>query len=328
VADRPESEISDEHVLHSLTALLVVAIVSVPLGLIASWAAWAAILLGYASHLVLDLIRLEGVMLFWPLSRRRLSIRRRLNIPLADRTVRYLLMGLAVLTLALLLLVDLGQPPAPPAPLPSYGQALEQYYDLRGRNQVVASVEGTWQATGRRIRDRFEILNARGESLVMLDRFTGRVFAAGQAHNDDLYVNKIRLQTGSPVLVQAVEVHLRDESLASALAALYQMEREPGLQHIFVSGDVFLPDDAGTAGTLLSPSYAQTALRRIQPGDGGEGHVRLQYLTASDLFELAPVDVASADLIIVATYVPDDTDPTPTPLPSPPAPGPGVETKP
>jgi hypothetical protein len=241
--------------------------------------------------------------------------------------VRYLLAGLAVLVLALLLLVDLGPEPALPAPLLSYGETVERYYDLRGRNQVVAAVEGTWQATGRRITDRFEVLNARGESFVMLDRFTGKVFTAGRGPQDDLYLNRIRLQPGSPVQVQAVEVQLMDELLASALAAIYPMEREPGLQHIYVSGDVTLPEGSGGTGPNLLPSFAQTSLRRIQPGDGGQGHYQLQYLTASDLIELAGINVASADLIIVATYVPDDAGPTPTPLPTPRAPQPDVEAE-
>jgi hypothetical protein len=162
----------------------------------------------------------------------------------------------------------------------------------------------------------------------MLDRFTGKVFTAGRGPDDDLYLNRIRLQPGSPVRVQAVEIQLRDEPLANALAAVYPMERDPGLQHIYVSGDVILPEDGDGSAPLFLPSYAQTALRRIQPGDGGQGHYLLRYLTASDLISLAGVDVASADLTIVATYVPDDAGPTPTPLPTPRAPRPDVEAEP
>jgi inner membrane protein len=317
-----------EHILHSVGALLLAAVLCIPVGLVAGWAFWGAFLLGYASHLFLDLLRPLGVPLLWPAIHERFAIRHRWHVAPDSFLEQVLMSGLIIAVIALLLLVELGQPPPPPAPELSYDQALERYYSLRGRNQVVAAVEGTWQAAGRRIAARFEVLNARGESLVMLDRFTGKVFTAGQGPEDDLYLNRIRLQPGSPVRVQAVEVQLRDELLASALPAIYQMEREPGLQHIFVSGDLFLSEDGSTAGAPLEPSYAQTGLRRVQPGDGGPRHFQLRYLTASELIELAGVGVDSADLIITATYVPDEAGPTPTPLPTPRLAEPGVETKP
>lgn len=317
------------HVLHSLVAVLLVAVFTLPLALIVDWAPWALILLGYVSHLLVDLLRPDGLMLLWPVSRKRFAVLGRSVAARAGGLETRLLFGLAAAALFLLLFVDVGQPPPPPAPVPSYAQTLDRYYALRGRNQVVAAVEGTWQATGRRITDRFEVLNAAGESFVMLDRFTGKVFSAGRGAADNLYLNRIKLQAGPPIRIQAVEVQLQDQALVDALPAIYQMEREPGLQHIYVSGDVILlpgPDDAEPH---LVPSQAQTGLRHIQPGDGDptERHYRLQYLTASDLIDLAHVEVEAADLVIVATYVPDASGPTPTPLPTPPTLQPTVEAE-
>lgn len=325
VSHRLEARFGHRQGWHSLGALLLVAVVTIPLVLVAGWAAWAMILLGYVSHLVLDLLKPDGVMLLWPVIRKRFAVFGGSVAVPGSGFENKLVLGLAVSALLLLFLVNLGQPPAPPAPLPSYGETLDRYYALRGRNQVVAAVEGTWQATGRRITDRFEVLSAAGESFVMLDRFTGKVFTAGRGAGDNLYLNRIRLQAGAPVRIQAVEVQLQGEALANALPAIYQMEREPGLQHIYVSGDVILsrgPDDAGLP---LAPSYAQTSLRRIQPGDGGQtdGHYRIQYLAASDLIGLAHVEVEAADLVIVATYLEDAPGPTPTALPGPPAPSDG-----
>ena len=324
VSHRLELRFGPGRVLHSLGALVLLSVASLPLVLIAGWAGWALLLLGYAAHVILDLLKPDGVMFLWPLTRHRFAVLRGRAVAgsggLQSRSgfERKLLVALAAVCVLLLTVVDLGQPPPLPEPVPSYAQSLERYYELRGRNQVVASVEGTWQATGRRITDRFEVLNAEGESFVMLDRFTGRVFTAGRGAGDNLYVNRLRLQPGPAIRIQAVEVQLQDEPLADALPSVYQMEREPGLQHIYVSGDLVLRDIAGEAAPSLSPSYAQTSLRHIQPGDGGTtpGHYQLRYLTASELIELAPVEVASADLVIVAAYVPDATGPTPTPLPT------------
>ena len=258
-------------------------------------------------------------MLLWPVSRKRFAALGRSVAAPARGFETKLLLGLAAIALFLLLFVDVGRPPPQPAPVPSYAQTLDRYYALRGRNQVVAAVEGTWQATGRRITDRFEVLNAAGESFVMLDRFTGKVFAAGRGAADNLYLNSIRLQEGPPIRIQAVEVQLQDQALADALPAIYQMEREPGLQHIYVSGDVILPPGPADAEPPLAASQAQTSLRHIQPSDGDptNRHYRLQYLTAPNLIDLAHVQVEMADLVIVATYVPDASGPTPTPLPTP-----------
>ncbi|MFO7614970.1 MAG: HAMP domain-containing sensor histidine kinase, partial [Bacteroidales bacterium] len=69
--------------------------------------------------------------------------------------------------------------------------------------------QGTWQATGRWMSGRFEILNARGDSFVMLDRYTRQVFTAGRGAQDNLYLNYLSLQTGSAIEVKPVEVRLR-----------------------------------------------------------------------------------------------------------------------
>jgi hypothetical protein len=188
---------------------------------------------------------------------------------------------------------------------------------LRGRTLVFADVEGTWQATGRRVTDRFEILNAAGESMIMLDRYTGWVFTAGQGADDNLYLNRITVRQGTAANIKPVQVQLRDQLLGDSLPTIYQMQPEPGLQHIFASGDIVV----STSSVLdpgLVPDYSQTQQRRIL--HQGEGHYSLRYLTASDLIALADVRVETADLVIVATYASPPVGPTATPLPeAPPA---------
>ncbi|MGD9404253.1 MAG: hypothetical protein PVH95_03800, partial [Anaerolineae bacterium] len=58
-------------------------------------------------------------------------------------------------------------------------------------------------------------------------------------------------------------------------------------------------------------------LRKVRR-DGGT-HYSLHYLDAAELIGLAEVRVQTAELVIVATYVPAQAGPTATPLPSPPA---------
>jgi membrane-bound metal-dependent hydrolase YbcI (DUF457 family) len=300
---------------HSLAAAVAVGVISLPLLLVVDVRVWAMIPLGFLSHLALDLFHDPGILLLWPVSDRRYL----LWSPARDRAgaqyERRVVLGLVAAVVILLLLVELGPPQPAPIPRPSYEEVLRSYYDMRGRNQVFARVDGTWQASGRRINESFEILNGVGDSLVLLDRYTGQVFQAGREATDHLHLNRIDIQVGPPVSIKDVEIHLEAETLAEIVPLLYEMQSEPGIQHIYVSGDVVLPA-AGEAAPL-SVDYAQTSIRKIQ--SLGAGHYRLRYLTASDLIGLANVQVGEADLVIVATYASVTSEPTVTPLPPIPA---------
>jgi hypothetical protein len=222
---------------------------------------------------------------------------------------------LALITLLLLLIVDIAPPSPQPAAAPSYEQTLERYYSLRGRNLVTASIEGSWQATGRRGSGRFEVINAADQSFVLLDNYTGKVFTAGRTAADNFYPSYISVQTGPAARIKPVEIHLEGQHLAEALSAIYQMQREPGLQHIFVSGDVVVPPQQDVGSPTLPVDYPQSSIRKIQLHDAG--HYSLHYLTASELIALSNVQVITADLVIWATYIEAGAEPTVTPLPTP-----------
>ena len=301
---------------HTLAANALVALATLPLVRLTGWEAWYSISLGFLTHLVLDSLTPQGTILFWPLSRRRLFIASKLDWSPGGAPEQWLAAALGTVTIVLLLFVDLG--PARPrlVPVPSYEQTYQRYQSVRGNNLIFAHLTGVWQATGRRMSGQFEILNATGQSFIVLDRYTGQVFTAGRQAGDNLYVNQITLQTGPPASVKPVELHLEKQRLADALPILYQMQQEPGLQYIYVSGDVIVPALQDTISPTLQADFAQTSLRRIQAD--GAGHYRLNYLAASDLIDLADVQVESADLVIDAVYTQPPTGPTVTPLPSPP----------
>ncbi len=308
---------------HSLGANAIVAAVTAPLIILFGITAWALLSLGFLSHLLVDLFRPDGVPLFWPVSRRRRTISAGvLGLP-GSRAEQRLVLALGIVALFLLLVVDVGRPAPPPAPQPSFEQSLARYRSLQGRTLAFADVDGVWQATGRRVQARFEILNAQGQSLILLDNYTGRVFTAGKEATDNLYLDHVAVVQGSGANVKPVEIRLDGQLLARALPVLYEMQGEPGLKYIFCSGDVVLSNEAAHR---LQADYAQTEVRRIV--DLGGGHYRLRYLTASDLIALGDVPVESADLVIVATYASPPTGPTATPLPEPPQEPPFVENGP
>lgn len=300
---------------HSLGATAFIALATIPLVLVIGVEAWYLLSLGFFAHLFVDLLAPKGVMLFWPLTRTRYSLFGGFVESHGSRNERGLAVAMVIVVSVLVLVVDLqqAQPPAPSTP--TYEQTLERYYSMRGKNLVFAYLEGTWQATGKPMSGRFELLNAVGESFLVLDRYDGKVFTAGRSAKDNLYINRIVLQPGSAVRIKPAEIFVRDGRLSETLPVLYAMQREHGLQHIFVSGDVIVPVVEDAINPMLEAEYAQTRLRRIQSHE--PGHYSFHYLTASDLIALANLEVESAELVIVATYGVPATGPTVTPLPSP-----------
>jgi membrane-bound metal-dependent hydrolase YbcI (DUF457 family) len=308
ISRRLQAQFGPRGAWHTLAAAGFVGLVTAPTVLIFEIAVWFALLLGFCAHLSLDMLSPQGLMLFWPIHHKRYYI---LGAPvksIGDSTERKLLAGLCAVAVVLLLTIDLGPPPSPPVPVPSYEQTLNRYFGLRGQNLVFAYVQGTWQVTGRRMSGRFEVLNARGTSYIMLDRYTGQVFTAGRNADDNLYLNYISLQTGATVQVKPTEIHLEEQPLADALPVLYEMEKEPGLQYIYVFGDLVLNSDSE-----LEIDYSPNSLERIRRHE--PGHYNVDYLSAPDLIAWGDLQVLSADLVIVATYITPASGPTVTPLP-------------
>lgn len=279
------------------------ALITSPLIPLIGTPAWGLVWVGFVCHLALDLVRPPGIRLLWPFCHKHYLLA--LPPPLSERWVP---LGVAALALVLTSAVDFGRPTTPSPPAPPYEQTVAYYYSLRGRTRVLAQIEGSWQTTGRRWGGTFEVLNAQGQSFLLLDHFTGRIFTAGRSAEDDFYVTGIRLTAGEPVRVKPVEIHLEDQLLADALPILYEMQREPGLLYTFVSGEIVTT-------TSLPSSHTLNQFEKIEAREAG--HYIFRYLTAAELIALASTPVQTADLIVFATYAIQPTGPTVTPLPSP-----------
>jgi membrane-bound metal-dependent hydrolase YbcI (DUF457 family) len=303
---------------HTPAAAVLVAIASVPLGLVFGAQTVYLIPLGFVSHLLVDMLAPRGIMLLWPISRTRYGVFRGILEAPGSFAERMLAGGLAVAAVLLLLVVGSRPQPAP-APTPTYEQTLDRYYSMRGRTQVFAYIEGSWQLSGHPISGWFEILNALDDSYLLLDRYTREIFTAGQTAGDNVYLTRVVLRSGPATVVKPAELYLENQRLAEALDIVYEMQREPGLEYIYVSGELVLAGSQEAGAALLREDLSQTSLRKIRRDD--DGHYSLHYLDAAELIGLAEVRVQTADLVIVATYVPEQASPTVTPLPSPPTTG-------
>ncbi len=311
ISRRLEARFGHQQEWHTPAVAAVIGLVTLPIAFLWGGQAWYLIPLGYVSHLALDLLSPQGVMLLWPATRARYRLHTRLAQVCSRVGERWLAAGLAAVLVVLVVVVDWRPQPVVVA-LPTYEESVNQYYGLRGRYLAFADIDGTWQATGRPVSGWFEIVSAADQTLILLDRYTGRILAAGRDAGVDVYLNRIRVVAGSAVQIKAIELHLAGQPLADALPQIYQMQQEPGLQHILISGDIVV----SSTGSQLQQDYTQTGVPKIQAHE--DGHDSLQYLTAADLIALGNVQVANGDLVVVATYVTPAAGPTATPLPSPP----------
>jgi membrane-bound metal-dependent hydrolase YbcI (DUF457 family) len=315
ISKRLEARLGHLEEWHTLSTMALVAMVAAPLIFVFDMQAWYLIPFGFLAHLLLDMLAPEGIMLLWPLRRTRYGVFGGIIQSPGCLAERWIASGLVVAGLVLLFAVDLGRPKTPPAPSPSYEQTLDQYYSMRGRTQVFAHIDGSWQISGRPISGRFEILNTSDQSFIVLDRYSGELFTAGRSGYDNVHLNRIILQSGPSVLVKPVEVHLEQQPLGDALNIVYEMQAEPGVQHIYVTGDLLLPEPGNATNPALQADHSLTALRRIRAHE--LGRYSLHYLSAAQLIELADLQIEVADMIIVATYARPATGPTATALPPP-----------
>jgi endonuclease YncB( thermonuclease family)/membrane-bound metal-dependent hydrolase YbcI (DUF457 family) len=188
---------------HSLLALAVVTLVTSPLLFLPHpWGSflWPAAIIGYASHLALDLLNPGAVPLFWPL-----EVRARIlggKIEQHSTGEKVLLVVLAALVVAAFVVQGVGPTQLLHFALPVPAMAQELYREWEGRYRVYAEVSGIWQdeSHAREENVTFEVLRLDGEVFTMHDRRTGRVLTAGTVGDVDFYVQKIRLVRGEPVL--------------------------------------------------------------------------------------------------------------------------------
>jgi inner membrane protein len=300
-----------QEIWHSLGASLMVAVLTAPLIPLIGWQAWLMLPLGFVTHLAVDLFSPEGVMLLWPFRRTRYVVSQSFVRSRGGGAERRLAAALTLVLAVLLGVADFGpSPPTSSTAIESLEGTLARCRSLWGRYLMSAHVDGVWQATGRRISARFEVIRPTEDSLILLDRYSGKVFTGGHSSADHLYLDRIKLETGSPIQVKPVELKLGDQQLIDALPVVYAMQLEPGLQHIFVSGEIIVREGH------LPIDRSPTDLQRIQ--QTGERRYALQYLSGADLTSLANTEVDHGVLVVVATYLRPSTGPTATPLPSPP----------
>lgn len=284
-------------VTHSLLAVAVITLVTVPVALQVGYGGWAtALVIGYLSHLLLDANTKSGVKLFHP-SAVRAVIPGKENLRIASGSIQERILCVAfVVVLVVLLPINLvGIRPALHRVLQTTSAAISDYRTWGGEHRVFAKVEGRFQISQRPVSGVLEVLGiANANMLVALDRATGRIFSIGTDKNANIYPTHIYCWKGERVSIRVQEVLLDNELLTEALS------------HLPTDGETFIEGEAKTLDQVLvsQPPDVWTA---IEPGVRS---IRLRYARPEDLRrpELEGVFVTQGHLYVRTVQTVKETD--------------------
>ena len=216
--------IGSQTLTHSLLGLLVCAFLMSPLLACHQAAFWTALLIGYASHLLLDAASDRGVLLFYPSRVRAVLPRHPLSRipPGSPREVRlrFWLLGLLI---AALPLNALGVRGLLHQLLPVVQFAVEDYETISGQgHRVLADFTGHFTVSQRSVSGRWEAIHAPTDTTLLLIDPSGRIYRIGNHPADTIRPLTIRSHRGEPVRVEVQEIALKHQPLGILLKSLPQ----------------------------------------------------------------------------------------------------------
>lgn len=268
---------------HSLLGLALAAALAAPLAL-ASFSWWLAFVIGYLSHLLLDMATLEGVPLLWPKRTRHVfpgrdDLRLDQAAPGAGRKELILAATLLVLALALWPLTEVGLTGAMRQALGTLPETLPEYRKLADQYEVFLTGTVQDQQTGLRLSGEWPIVGVYGEGYVIAVDDHLRLVAE---NTGSLFPIRVGLRKGKPIRVVAAELREFSGSLRRLLSYL-----DPQVEH-YVSGTLRLKRPV----TLSFPPTAFPTLR-------GSESLILTYARFQDLLAIADAEAETGAVTIV-----------------------------
>jgi len=275
---------------HSLLGLALATAFFAPLAL---WRfeLWLALLVGYLSHLVLDMATLEGVPLLWPKTTRcvfpgRDDLRLDQSKPSTGRkeaVLSALLLGLAI---GLWPLSQLGLPGALQRALGTLEETQNEYRKLADSYEVFLVGTLQDQITGEKRQGEWPIVALLPEGYLIVDQGRIRLVGTGQANLSPLHVS---LKKGQPIRVVALSLNLTGP-LSNLLSYV-----DPQKEH-YISGTLKL----STQANLPQDPRAYTVVR-------GSSELTLTYARLSDLEPILNAWVLSGSLLVLHRLRPNET---------------------
>jgi len=267
---------------HSLLGLLVFLALTSPLAIFGYWAIWAAAGVGYLSHLLLDAMTLDGILLFWPATfvaviPGRDELRLDTEAPNAHRRELVVFGVLFAIAAAFAPLSQLGITGALQRALGTMEETFNDYRKIADSREVFLVGTLQDQITGEKRQGEWPIVALLPQGYLVLD--ADRMRLVGERGN--LAPLRVTLRKGQPITVVSTNVSFSGK-LSGLLAHL-----DPEVEH-YISGRIVL------ARSVSFPSDPE-AFATVQ----GSSELTLNFARWQDLAPLSSEYVTEATLVIV-----------------------------
>ena len=289
-----EERFGHRGIAHSLFALSLLALASLPLWLL--WGRfiwWLALLLGYLSHLILDMATVEGVQLFWPHPGRavfpgRDDLRLDQSSPSAPRAETAVMIALIAFAGLLWPLSQTGITRALVRAIGTLENTLPEYHRLSPGYRVLLEGRFSSRVSGEVYEGRFPIVGVYGEGYVV--EVEGVLMSVCREGCDLVPLGKVRLIKGEPVHEEALELDLSGLPLGAL------SERIPeGVEH-WITGTLVLEEP-------ISPPIYPDRWNPVR----GSSTVSLQFARLEDLEPYFGVLVDQGHVVVRIRRPPGET---------------------
>lgn len=250
--------------------------------------AWAWLLLGVASHLILDTCNVVGVPFFWPSRLEAVMVHdRSLRVPYGSPKE---FSWLAVMSLAAVALMPLsldGFGPWFHRALGTPTGAVQDYLAWRDASEVFVDLTGQNLLNGEAVEGRFRVLDALGKDELLVEDATGRAYSVSQSDSANIVSKRVAAWQGERITPNTYRADVSGLLVSDFLASLPR-----GARHLNLNAALELKGD-------LEPPPALGYFQRVtRSGDTLE----LRAATPSDLAPFAHLAIITGSAVVRAEY--------------------------
>ena len=276
-------------ITHSLLGILLLATAFSPLLLFVP-SIWKWLLIGYATHLLLDTANISGIPLLYP---NRLQFwlvyNRTWRVPYNSPREFIWLSTICILALALMPFSINGFSPWFHRALGSPHGAVEDYQLWAKDYEVIAMVNGHNLVTGEEIKAEFKVIDALGKQILLVEDLTGRAYSVGLDDNANIQVDRVRIKKGAKLQSSSYRVDLTGRLVSDLIHSL------PPANRVQINAVLQMSD-------IPTPPLLLGEYQRIQKkGDALE----IRAATQGDLAPYSSYLIKSGSAMIFAEYSPE-----------------------
>jgi inner membrane protein len=284
-----ERKVGHRTITHSFLGLGLLGLVSSPLLLLYP-PAWTWLLIGAATHIVLDTANINGVPLFWPGRLEAvLFYDRSLRVPYGSPKEFTWLAVIALLALLLMpLSIDGFSPWFHRALGTTYG-GVEDYLRWRNDYEVWAEVKGTNLITDEDVEGRFRVIDVLHTEQLLIEDEAGRAYTVGLGQESNIIAKRVAVWRGEKIVTSTYRVDLAGRLVSDLINSLPK-----GARRVHINAALNLKG-AGDPPPVVG--YFQRVKRF-----GEELEVRSA--TAGDLAPLSNLVIEAGSAVIRAEYSP------------------------